>query len=73
MRSMNYIKKIILKWGILIKIMPLLILILVAKILVDYYNLEFLELNSLFTSLVAATIFLIGFLISGVLSDYKES
>ena len=53
--------------------MPLLILILVAKILVDYYNLEFLELNSLFTSLVAATIFLIGFLISGVLSDYKES
>ena len=61
------------KWGVLIKIIPLLILILVAKILVDYYNLEFLELNSLFTSLVAATIFLIGFLISGVLSDYKES
>jgi hypothetical protein len=30
-------------------------------------------LNALFTSLVAGTIFLIGFLISGVLADYKES
>ena len=36
-------------------------------------NLEVMELNALFTSLVAGTIFLIGFLISGVLSDYKES
>ena len=32
-----------------------------------------MELNTFFTSLVAGTIFLIGFLISGVLSDYKES
>ena len=32
-----------------------------------------MELNALFSSLVAGTIFLIGFLISGVLSDYKES
>ncbi len=32
-----------------------------------------MELNALFTSLVAGTIFLIGFLISGVLTDYKES
>ncbi|MBK6817228.1 MAG: hypothetical protein IPG82_17655 [Saprospiraceae bacterium] len=34
---------------------------------------EVLQLNALFTSLVAGTIFLIGFLISGVLSDYKKS
>lgn len=32
-----------------------------------------MELNALFTSLVAGTIFLIGFLISGLLTDYKES
>ena len=32
-----------------------------------------ITLNALFTSLVAGTIFLLGFLISGVLSDYKES
>jgi hypothetical protein len=32
-----------------------------------------MELNALFTSLVAGAIFLIGFLLAGVLSDYKES
>jgi hypothetical protein len=32
-----------------------------------------MDLNALFTSLVAGTIFLIGFLSNGVLSDYKES
>ena len=70
---MEFLKKIILKWGILIKILPWLLTVLTAKIIVDYFNLELMDLNALFTSLVAATIFLIGFLISGVLSDYKES
>jgi hypothetical protein len=34
---------------------------------------EVISLNALFTSLIAATTFLIGFLITGVISDYKES
>jgi hypothetical protein len=34
---------------------------------------EFLSVNPLFTSLVAATTFLMGFLITGVIADYKES
>jgi hypothetical protein len=50
-----------------------LILVIAVKFAVHKFNFEVLELNALFTSLVAGTIFLIGFLISGVLSDYKES
>ena len=50
-----------------------MILIAVLKLLSHKFGLEVMELNALFTSLVAGTIFLIGFLISGVLSDYKES
>jgi len=61
------------KWSIAIKIMPLIILIAILKFLSHEFELEVMELNALFTSLVAGTIFLIGFLISGVLSDYKES
>jgi hypothetical protein len=38
-----------------------------------YLGAEFLSLSSLFTAVVSANIFLIGFLISGVLVDYKES
>jgi hypothetical protein len=61
------------KWSIAFKIMPLIILVAILKFLSHKFGFEIMELNALFTSLVAGTIFLIGFLISGVLSDYKES
>lgn len=66
-------KKIWRKWSLAVRIMPIVILTGGLKFLSHKYNLEVMELNALFTSLVAGTIFLIGFLISGVLSDYKES
>ncbi len=61
------------KWSIAIKVLPLIIIVAGIKLLVHRLGYEVLELNALFTSLVAGTIFLIGFLVSGVLSDYKES
>ncbi len=61
------------KWSIAFRILPLVALVVILKFLSHIYELEFMELNALFTSLVAGTIFLIGFLITGVLSDYKES
>ena len=61
------------KWSIAFRIIPVVIVVAALKLLSHKYGLEFMELNALFTSLVAGTIFLIGFLISGVLSDYKES
>lgn len=61
------------KWSIAIKIFPLVLLIAGLKFVAHVYSFEVMELNALFTSLVAGTIFLIGFLSSGVLSDYKES
>lgn len=50
-----------------------MVAIAALKLLSHKFGFEVMELNALFTSLVAGTIFLIGFLISGVLSDYKES
>ena len=44
-----------------------------AKIFVHYIAIEPIKPNTLFTSLIASTVFLLGFLLSGVLSDYKES
>jgi hypothetical protein len=66
-------RKLLQKWSVALKILPLVILIGVLKYVSHSFGLEIMELNALFTSLVAGTIFLIGFLISGVLSDYKES
>jgi predicted membrane chloride channel (bestrophin family) len=66
-------KQLYIKWKILIQVIPIILAILLIKSLFHYFEIEMMELNALFTSLVGATIFLIGFLISGVLSDYKES
>jgi hypothetical protein len=65
--------RIIQKWSIAIRILPLVILVAALKAVSHKFGFEVMELNALFTSLIAGTIFLIGFLISGVLSDYKES
>jgi len=70
---MKPLNLIVQKWSIAFRILPLLILIALLKFLSHKLGLEVMDLNALFTSLVAGTIFLIGFLISGVLSDYKES
>lgn len=61
------------KWSIAFRILPLVFIVAILKYLSHKFGFEIMELNALFTSLVAGTIFLIGFLISGVLSDFKES
>ena len=61
------------KWSIAFKIIPIVLLIAILKFVAHQFSFEVMDLNALFTSLVAGTIFLIGFLSSGVLSDYKES
>lgn len=66
-------KQIWVKWAIAFRIIPFLVLIAILKFLAHNFGFEVMELNAIFTSLVAGTIFLIGFLISGVLTDYKES
>ncbi len=61
------------RWSISLKILPLVIVIIGLKYIMFVLNLDRIVLNSLFTALISANIFIIGFLISGVLSDYKES
>lgn len=43
------------------------------KAAVHYFGLEFLELNTLLTSGIGGAIFIIGFLMSSILADYKEA
>lgn len=44
-----------------------------VKILVHLWGIELLSANALFSALVASTVFLLGFLLNGVLTDFKES
>jgi uncharacterized membrane protein YtjA (UPF0391 family) len=43
------------------------------KIAVHLLGLERISVNQLFSAMVASTVFLLGFLLSGVLTDFKES
>lgn len=61
------------KWHIALRTIPLVAIVLLIKYIVHNMGYEILELNSLFTAIISANIFLIGFLISGTLVDYKES
>lgn len=51
---------------------PILVGVAIIKLFVHQYNMEVLELSTVFTALISANIFLIGFNISGVLADFKE-
>jgi hypothetical protein len=70
---MKSTRRLLQKWSIALRILPLIILVTALKFGSHKFGFEVMELNALFSSLVAGTIFLIGFLISGVLTDYKES
>jgi len=70
---MKPLERILQKWSLALKVLPILLLVVALKLLSHTYGFEVIELNALFTSIVASTVFLLGFLVSGVLSDYKES
>ena len=61
------------RWGLVFKTLPFVLAIIAVKFLSHNLGYEFLSLNTLFGAIISANIFLIGFLISGVLVDYKES
>lgn len=48
-------------------------IIIAVKLAVHVFGVEFLSINDLFSGIVAGNVFLMGFLLSAVMSDYKES
>ncbi len=50
-----------------------ILLLLTAKYFIMEGRLEFITLNSLSSSIIAGAIFITGFLLAGVFSDYKEA
>lgn len=55
------------------RVLPFIALLVLAKLVLHRFGLELLSINAIFSGLIGANVFLMGFLLSGVLSDYKES
>lgn len=60
-------------WSIALRVAPLTVATALAKVGADRIGWDTVELTQLHTGLVAGNIFLIGFLLAGTLTDYKES
>lgn len=61
------------KLKLFVIVVALVAAISAVKVLVHWMQFEFITLSTLLTSAIGGAIFIIGFLLSGVLSDYKES
>lgn len=60
-------------YRLLARTLPLVGIVLALKLGLDQLGWDTIELNPLYSGLVAANVFLIGFLLAGTLADYKES
>jgi hypothetical protein len=58
---------------LLLRVGAIVALVIGAKLLVHFLGWEIISINPLFSGIIAANVFLMGFLLSGVLSDFKES
>ncbi len=58
---------------LLLRVSTLVAIVVGAKLLFHFLGWEMISINPLFSGIVAANVFLMGFLLSGVLSDFKES
>jgi hypothetical protein len=59
--------------SLLLRVCTIVGCIVGAKTVAHFAGLELITVNPLFSGIVAANVFLMGFLLSGVLSDFKES
>lgn len=61
------------RFGLFFTVGTVVLLLSALKAAVHWIGLEFITLNTLLTSGIAGAIFVLGFLLSSVLSDYKEA
>jgi hypothetical protein len=55
------------------QVLPYIAVLILAKLTLHHFDLERLSVNAIFSGLIGANVFLMGFLLSGVLADFKES
>ena len=58
---------------LLVRVLAIVLGLSLLKLLVHQFALEVITVNPLFSALVASTVFLLGFLLNGVLADFKDS
>jgi hypothetical protein len=61
------------RWRVAVQTALIVLGIIVAKLVIAAFSWEFIELSPLFTSVVAGGVFVLGLIVAGTLTDYKEA
>lgn len=61
------------KWGLAINVIVIVAILAMIKAGIFYSGMQFISPSTLITAFLGGVIFLMGFLLAGTLSDYKES
>jgi hypothetical protein len=70
---MTSYRELLQRWRLVLRVAPIVAVVAVVKVAFHELGWDEVELNPLYTGLVAANVFLLGFLLAGTLADYKES
>ena len=62
-----------LRWRVVGQTSLVVLGIIVAKLVISAFSLEFISVNPLFTSVVAGGVFVLGLIVAGTLTDFKEA
>ncbi len=66
-------RKIHKKYRLALQVTLIVGVVIFFKLIAHWFGWEIISLNPLLSGIVAANVFLMGFLLSGILTDYKES
>lgn len=61
------------KWGIVAKAVVIMFILLVPKIVIDYYGLDVVPINTVVGAFITGAIFTIAIIFTGTFTDFKES
>ena len=61
------------KWGLLLKSLGITAILLMIRLVFDFFQFDILALSTLVTAFIGGAIFTVAIIYTGTLSDYKES
>jgi hypothetical protein len=61
------------KWGLIFKALSITAVLLVFRLVIDFLRLDILSVTNLITAFVGGAMFTIAIILTGTLTDYKES
>jgi hypothetical protein len=61
------------KWGIMVKAIIIMLILLVPRIIIDHYGLDVVPINTIVGAFITGAIFTIAIIFTGTFTDFKES